>query len=272
MRNWSAVALTRNSTCGERVRGRDPLGLEVAQVGDAGGDRDGERVDLAGPGVVQDPGVDGDGAPPVPAGALPDQLAQRAEVGRAARAQGRADGVEAEVAPHRGPVADDVEECPGGAGLVGPRRDDDRGEVEPHVGEHLGGGRPRRHAVLPHVDPHRGDTVLEVVEHGGAGHGRRPGRRAAGGRPTGWSGSRTARPRVNGMAPGRPERTVLAQVEPLRAQAAVEGGDEGLLGAGRVEAVTLGAPLVEHPGDELEPVLPGARIEPCGEGEWVLHG
>ena len=66
--------------------------------------------------------------------------------------------------------ADEVEQGAGRGRLVGDRRDDDRGEVEAHVGEHLG-QVGHGHAVVADVHPHRGDAVLEVVEHGGAGHG-----------------------------------------------------------------------------------------------------
>ena len=112
--------------------------------------------------------------------------ARGARSGVGAEPGGRAERVEAEVAADRLAVADEVEQGPGGARLVGDRRDDHRGEVEAHVGEHLGqvGGGD---AVVAHVHPHRGDAVLEVVEHGGPGDGgiRVVVQLAA--RPTGWS-------------------------------------------------------------------------------------
>ena len=84
----------------------------------------------------------------------PDEVGERREVGVGAEPRGRAEGVEPEVAADGDPVAHEVEEGAGGAGLVGDRGDDDRGEVEPHVGERLGEvghGDP----VVPDVHPDR---------------------------------------------------------------------------------------------------------------------
>ena len=122
----------------ERLVRRDAGRLEVAQVLHAGGDGHREGVDVGGAGLVQHPGVDGDGAPAVAVGALAHEVGERGEVGGGAEPGGRAERVEAEVAADRLTVGDQVEQGAGRAGLVGDRRDHDRGEVEAHVGEHLG--------------------------------------------------------------------------------------------------------------------------------------
>ncbi len=113
--------------------------------------------------------------------------------------------------------------------------------------------------------------MLEVVEHGGAG-----------GRGVRVVVELADVPREGGIADGptpgerhrarQAERAVLAQVQAAGAESAVEGRDEGLLGAGGVDVVAVGAALVEHPGDEAQPVLTGARLEPVGECERILHG
>ena len=71
--------------------------------------------------------------------------------------------------------------------------------------------------------------------------------------------SRSARPRVNGIAPGTPRSLrgsgSLAQVEGVDLEAALEVAAQGRLGLRAVEPVVVGAALVEHRGDEALPVL-----------------
>ena len=249
----------------EGLDGRDALGLEVAEVGDPGGDGHREGVDVGRAGVVQHPGVDGDGAPPVVGAGRPDEVGERREVGVGAEPRGRAEGVEPEVAADGDPVADDVEQGTGGAGLVGPGGDDDRGEVEPDVGEHLrevAGAHP----VVTDVHPDRADPVLEVVEDGGTGRRgvrvvvqladvprqRRVAQLAAAG---------------EGHDTRDAERAVVAEVERVDVQPALEVAAEGVLGGRAVEAGVLGATLVEHRGDEALPVLAALLGEPGGQAQ-----
>ena len=135
------------------------------------------------------------------------------------------------------------------------------------------------HAVVTDVHPHRGDAVLEVVEHGRAGHGGvrvvvelahvPRGRRVAQGPPAGER-----------HRPGHPERAVLAQVEGVDLEAALEAAAQGGLRLRPVEAGVLGAALVEHGGDET-PATPrdpapgsrppgrrSARRAGWGSGRW----
>ena len=225
----------------------------MAQVLDPRRDGHGEGVDVGGAGLVQHAGVDGDRAPAVAVGALADEVRERSEVGGGAEPGRGAEGVETEVAADRLAVGHDVEEGAGRGRLVGDRRDHDRCEIEANVAEHLG-QVGCGHAVVTDVHPHRGDAVLEVVEHGRAGHGGirvvvqlanvPRGRRVAQGPATG------ERHRA-----GYPELAVLAQVEGVDLEAALEAAAQGGLRLRPVEAGVLGAALVEHGGDERLPVL-----------------
>ena len=106
--------------------------------------------------------------------------------------------------------------------------------------------------------------MLQVVEHRGTGHG---------GVGSSWSwrtshgsvASRTARPRVNGIRPGR-RGAVLAEVEGVDLEPALEVAAQGGLGGRAVEPGVLGAALVEHGGDEALPVLATLRREAGREG------
>ena len=249
----------------ERLGCRDAGRLEVAQVLDPGGDGHREGVDVGGAGLVQHAGVDGDGAPAVAVGALADEVGERREVGVGAEPGGRAERVEPEVAADRIAVGHDVEEGAGRGRLVGDRRDDDRGEVEPDVGEHLG-EVAGAHPVVTDVHPDRADPVLEVVEDGGTGRRgvrvvvqladvprqRRVAQLAAAG---------------EGHDTRDAERAVVAEVERVDVQPALEVAAEGVLGGRAVEAGVLGATLVEHRGDEALPVLAALLGEPGGQAQ-----
>ena len=82
--------------------------------------------------------------------------------------------------------------------------------------------------------------MLQVVEHGGsgaAGSGSSCSWRTSHGR----AASRSARPRVKGIAPGDAERAVDAQVEGVDLQSTLEPAAQRLLGRGAVEPGVLGA-------------------------------
>ncbi len=155
--------------------------------------------------------------------------------------------------PTEGAVPDEVEQGAGGARLVGDRRDDDRGELEPHLGERLGevgDGDP----VVPDVDPHGRSAVLEVVEHRVPGHRRvgvvvqlahvprqrRVAHRAA-------AGER--------HPAGDAEGAVLPEVQGVDLEPTLEVAAQGGLGGRAVEPGVVGAALVEDGGDEPLPVL-----------------
>ena len=251
----------------ERLGRRDAGRLEVAQVLDAGRDGHGERVDVGGAGLVQDPGVDGDGAPAVAV----ERTRARGRRGGRGRGWCRA-GRPRRTGRGRG--------CPPTDSRSATRSSRARAAAGWSVTEETTtGARSRRTSarasgrsaggdpVVTDVHPHRGDAVLEVVEHGGPGHGG-----------VGVVVQLAHVPRGRGVAQGaaagerhragHTEVAVLAQVEGVDLEAALEVATQRGLGRGAVEAGVLGAALVEHGGDEAaaSPRGPAGGSRPQAEG------
>ena len=160
--------------------------------------------------------------------------------------------------------ADVVEQGPGRCRLVGDRRDDDRGEVEPHVGEGLGQvgrRRGRRAPTCSHTDvtpcSRSSSTAARVATASGSSCSWRTSHGVLGVAQRATAGER--------HRAGHAEVTLLAQVEGVDLEAALEVAAQGGLGVRAVEPVVVGAALVEHRGDEALPVLSTLRREPGRE-------
>ena len=269
VRNWSAVALTRNSVCANAVdavtpsvsrwrRYATPVATAAARastsVAPASWSTRASTVTARQPGRCS---------------ARRTRGTRVRQVGGRPEAEGSGDRVDPEVPPGRRSVAHGVQERERGAGLVGDGRHDDGGEVEPDVGEDLG-EVARRDAVVPHVHPHGRDPVLEVVEHGGPRPG---GIRVVVQLADVPRDVRVAQRTATGERhrPRDPEGAVVTQVEGVDLEAALEVAAQGLLGGRAVEDGVVGAALVEHRGDEPLPVLAGALREPGRQGHGLLR-
>lgn len=120
-------------------------------------------VDGTGAGVSIDPRINGDGAH---AGQVSEQTHGGGELSQVrcrTGARARAERVVAEVSAGPGGAAQDREQNVGSRGLGIPRRDDDGGKIETHIGERLGHGA-RGDAISADVQPYGRGAVLEIVE------------------------------------------------------------------------------------------------------------